>query len=198
MSTSKPPLSSAPPAHGGNGKYIAVAVVLLLGMGGLVAWKLAQSTPPTPTPVATATSATAPPPPPKFDDIPPPPPTEDAGPATASSYHGPAIKPCDVTACGGSVTPDTEASLGVLAKQTRRKCYEPALAQDPSLMGHVEIRLKIAGNGDICASSVDSADTGLQQVGECTARIIAAAGHVPAPHGCVNIKFPLNYKPQGK
>jgi hypothetical protein len=38
------------------------------------------------------------------------------------------------------------------------------------------------------AANVDTADPGLQQVGECTARIIAAAGHAPAPRGCVIVK----------
>jgi hypothetical protein len=170
--------------------------VLLLGIGGLVIWRVTQKPPTPPTPVTATTSA--PPPPPKFDDVPPPPPIEDAGPETGTKYHGPAIKPCEVMACNGTVTPDTEAALAMLAKQTRRKCYEPALAQDPTLMGHVEIKLKIAGDGEICSSSVDSADPGLQNVGECTSRIIAASGRVAAPRGCVNVKFPLIYKPQGK
>ena len=86
----------------------------------------------------------------------------------------------------------------MLARQTRKKCYEPALGQDPSLMGHVDIKLKIASDGEICSSSVDTADPGLQNVGECTARLIQAAGRVPAPQGCVIVKFPINYKPMGK
>lgn len=197
MSMSIPP-SQRPPVHGGgNGKYIAIAVLLVFGMGGIVVWKLTQKPPAPPTPPTVITSATTPPPP-KFDDVPPPPPIEDAGPDMGPRYTGPAIKPCEVSACGGSITADTEASIQMLARQTRRKCYEPALAQDPSLTGRVEIKLKIAGDGEICSSGVDTADPGLQNVGECTARIIAAAGRVPAPRGCVNIKFPVNYKPQGK
>lgn len=188
-----------PPTGGGNGKYIAVAVVLLLGMGGLIVWRItSKPDAPTPNPTAVTTSAPTQPPPPKFDDIPPPPAVEDAGPDTGPTYHGPALKPCEILACNGNMTPDTEASLGMLARQTRRKCYEPALAQDPSLMGHVDLKLRIAYDGEICSSTVDTADPGLQQVGECTARIIAAAGRIPAPKGCVNVKFPVTYKPQGK
>jgi hypothetical protein len=86
----------------------------------------------------------------------------------------------------------------MIARQTRKKCYEPALGNDPSLQGHVDIKLKIGSDGSICSSTVDSADPGMQQVGECTARLIFAAGRVPAPQGCVNIKFPVNYKPMGK
>lgn len=199
MSMSAPPPSQGPPVHGGgNGKYIAIAVILLLGMGGIVIWKVTQKPPPAPTPITSVIANTPTVSPTKFDDVPPPPPEEDAGPDTGVRNTGPAVKPCEVTACGGSITSDTEATIQMLARQTRRKCYEPALAQDPSLTGHVDIRLKIAWDGEICSAGVDSADPGLQQVGECTARIIAAAGKVPAPRGCVNIKFPVNYKPQGK
>ena len=39
MSTSLPPSSQRPPVDGGgNGKYIAIAVVLLLGIGALFVW----------------------------------------------------------------------------------------------------------------------------------------------------------------
>jgi len=195
MSASTPP----PPVTGGNGKYIAVAVVLLLGMGGIAIWKFTQKPPPDPTPIKlTASTASTTAPTQHMDDVPPPPPAEDAGPDTGAKVIGPAFKPCDVNVCTGRITPDTEASLGMLARQTRKKCYEPALAQDPSLQGHVDIKLKIGADGTICAASVDSADTGMQQIGDCTARMIQAAGRVPAPQGCVNIKFPVNYKPMGK
>jgi len=191
--------SQAPPQQqSGNGKYIVVAVLLLVGMVSLILWKVLQK-PPEPVVVIPSASAGPQPLPSKFDDIPPPPPTDDAGPDTNKpQYHGPGVKPCEVTVCGGRVAEATEAGLAMLAKQTRKKCYEPALGQDPTLMGHVDIKLKIAGDGEICTSNVDVADPGLQQVGECTARLILAAGHVPAPQGCVNIKFPVNYKPMGK
>lgn len=191
--------STPPPPSGGNGKYIAIAVVLLLGMGGLVIWRFTQKPPPDPTPIKlTASTASTSPTTTHFDDVPPPPPVEDAGPDTGSKQIGPAIKPCEVMACGGKITADTEASLAMLARQTRKKCYEPSLAQDPSLQGHVDIKLKIGSDGSICSSTVDTADPGMQQVGDCTARMIQAAGRVPPPQGCVNIKFPVNYKPMGK
>lgn len=190
--------STPPPPSGGNGKYIAIAVVLLLGMGGLVIWRFTQKPPPDPTPIKLTASTASTTPTTHFDDVPPPPPVEDAGPDTGAKQIGPAIKPCEVMACGGKITADTEASLAMLARQTRKKCYEPSLAQDPSLQGHVDIKLKIGSDGSICSSTVDTADPGMQQVGDCTARMIQAAGRVPPPQGCVNIKFPVNYKPMGK
>jgi hypothetical protein len=195
MSASTPP----PPVSGGNGKYIAVAVVLLLGMGGIAVWRFTSKPTPDPTPIKlTASTATTAPVNTLIDDVPPPPPVEDAGPDSGSKYTGPALKPCDIMACGGKISSDTEASLAMLARQTRKKCYEPALTQDPSLQGHVDIKLKIAGDGTICTASVDSADPGMQQIGDCTARMLQVAGRVPPPQGCVNIKFPVNYKPMGK
>lgn len=197
MSTSTNP---PPPVGGGNGKYIAVAVVLVLGMGGLIAWRVLSSPPPPPVVTLPTVTTSAPaPPPPKFDDIPPPPPVEDAGPDTGTRPTGPAIRPCEVTSCNGRKTEDMEAGLGMLARQTRKKCYEPALGQDPSLTGHVSIKLKIAGDGEICSSNVGTADPGLQSVGECTSRLIQAAGRVAAPQGgCVLVDFPITYKPMGK
>lgn len=191
--------TAPPPAPSGHGKFIAVAVLLLLGIGLLAAWRFLNVSPSGPTAKADAApTATVAPIDTRVDDVPPPPPPEDAGPDTGTRFVGPAVRPCDVTACGGRISADTEASLAMLARQTRKKCYEPSLTQDPSLKGHVDIRLKIGADGSICAASVESADPGMQQVGECTARMIQAAGRVPAPLGCVNVKFPVNYKPMGQ
>jgi hypothetical protein len=202
MSPSTPPPSKAGiPPSGGNGKYIAVAVVLLLGMGGLAYWKLGQSPPPPPPPIPTASVATTATGNPKIDDVPPPPPVEDAGPDVGAPKGptGPGPNPCEVTVCNGKPTPDTEAALAMLARQSRKKCYETALAQDPELQGHVDLSVKIAGNGQLCSVGVSSSTMSIPSVGDCTARTIAAGGRVPAPTGgCVNIKFPVNYKPAGK
>lgn len=195
MSASTPP----PPASSGHGKFIAVAVLLLLGIAFIVAWRFLDVPSSGPTArVDAASSATVAPIDTRVDDVPPPPPVEDAGPDSGTRFVGPAVRPCDVTACSGKISADTEASLAMLARQTRKKCYEPALTQDPSLKGHVDLRLKIGADGSICAANVESADPGMQQTGECTARLILAAGRVPAPLGCVNVKFPVNYKPMGQ
>ncbi len=169
-------------------------------MGGIAFWKLHNSQPDAPKPTATVVASvassvtnTA-----LIDDVPPPPPVIEAGPESTS--HGPYVQgnPCDVSSCGGSVGQDTEGGLAMLARQTRRKCYEPSLAQDPTLQGHVKVHLKIASNGTICSASVASNDMASTSVGECAARMLQASGRVPPPKGgCVMVDFPLNYIPAG-
>lgn len=199
MSSLPPPSKSGVPSSGGNGKYIAIALILLLGMGGIAFWKLrGQPEPPKPVPTVVATVASSAPTSALIDDVPPPPPVVEAGPEPTNHTSSVAGNPCEVTRCNGSVGSDTEGGLAMLARQTRRKCYEPALANDPTLAGHVKVQLKIASNGTICSASVASNDMASSSVGECAARMLQASGHVPPPKGgCVNVDFPLNYVPAG-
>ncbi len=199
MSSLPPPSHSGAQSSGGNGKYVAIALLLLAGMGGIAFWKFrsGQTEAPKPGPTVVATVASSAPTSPLLDDVPPPPPVIEAGPGPTNHYSS-AGNPCDVTSCGGSVGTDTEGGLAMLARQTRRKCYEPALASDPTLTGHVKVHLKIASNGTICSASVASNDMASSSVGECAARMLMASGHVPPPRGgCVNVDFPLNYVPAG-
>jgi hypothetical protein len=203
-------MSSLPPAStpqgvpsGGNGKYIAIALILLLGMGGLLFWRLRTPDEPVKPPViptasvsATQTSTGL------VDFVPPPPDEPDSGPDTgvkvaSTATGGPGPNPCDVKTCNGSPTTDMENGLGLLGRQTRRKCYEPALGQDPTLAGKVTVSVKVASNGQICGANVTKNEMSMPSVGECAARMIASSGHVPPPKGgCINVDFPLNYVPQ--
>jgi hypothetical protein len=185
--------------------YIALAVVLLLGIGGIVVWKVTSNNTEQPKPVATGTtsaSASAAPTNTLIDEIPLPPPVIDAGPApTVVSTGGGGGDPCSYNTCNGVVGTgsDTEHGLQMLARQTRRKCYDPALGNDPTLQGHVKVHMKIAGNGQICSANVASNDMSNASVGECAARQLQAAGRVPPPKGgCVFLDFPLNYVPMGQ
>ncbi len=200
MSSLPPPSHSGVPSQSsGNGKYIAIALLLLLGMGGIAFWKLRGQTTETPKPVTTvvASAASSVPNTALIDDVPPPPPVVEAGIDNAPHSYV-AGNPCDVSSCNGTVGQDTEGGLAMLARQTRRKCYEPSLAQDPTLQGHVKVHLKIASNGTICSASVASNDMSVSSVGECAARMLYASGRVPPPRGgCVNVDFPLNYVPAG-
>jgi hypothetical protein len=101
---------------------------------------------------------------------------------------------CAPRKCVGSITEDVEAALGQAARATRRKCYEPALASTPTLEGSVKIRLTISENGRICSARSTGETTGMEQVGECTARVIEEIGQVPSPRGCVNVLFPVTFK----
>ena len=198
------PSQPPPPAGNSNGMYIALAVVLLLGIGGIVVWKV-TSTSEQPKPIGTTSasaSASAAPTNALIDEVPLPPPVIDAGPAPTVQYTGgPAADPCTYNVCNGNVAAgsDTERGLQQLALKTRRKCYDPALANDPTLQGHVKVHMKIAGNGQICNANVASNDMSSTSVGECAARMLLASGRVPPPKGgCVNLDFPLNYVPMGQ
>lgn len=204
MSSTPPPSQSgAPPSGGGNGTYIAVAVLLLLGIGGIVAWKLSGKPQVQPKPVAIVTpsaSASASVNSALIDEVPLPPPVIEAGPPPTVKYVG-GGDPCATTVCNGNVVEgsDSERGLAMLARSTRRKCYDPALANDPTLKGHVTVRMKIASNGQICSASVLKNDMSTTSVGDCAARMLLSAGHVPPPKGgCVELNFPLNYVPMGQ
>ena len=118
----------------GNGKFIALAVLLLGAIGAVIAWKTCQK--PVEPPPLVVVDAGPPPRPSKNidDDIPPPPVVEDAGTdagkkVTTAVFTG---NQCDVKKCTGSAGSDVEAALSFRAKQSHR-CYDNALAQDPTL-----------------------------------------------------------------
>jgi hypothetical protein len=205
MSSVPPPSQSGVPQSGGNNiTYILLAVVLLLGIGGIVAWKLTSKpdAPPPPTPTASVASSAPATNQALIDEVPLPPPIIDAAaPVTTIYTGGGGGDPCTYSVCNGNVPPgsDTERGLQVLARQTRRKCYDPALGNDPTLQGHVKVHMKIASTGAICSASVAANDMSNTSVGECAARMLMSSGHVPPPKGgCVNLDFPLNYVPMGQ
>lgn len=204
MSSVPPPSQSGVPSGNSNGIYIALAILLLLGIGGIVAYKMKgghEETQKPPPVTSTTASASAAPTNTLIDEVPLPPPVIDAGPSPTVVSTGGGGDPCAYAVCNGNVAPgsDTEHGLQMLARQTRRKCYDPALANDPTLQGHVKVHMKIASNGQICSASVASNDMSSTSVGDCAARMLLSSGHVPPPKGgCVNLDFPLNYVPMGQ
>ncbi len=192
MSTSVAP----PPPQGGNGKYILVALLFLLGIGALV-WKLRAPGDPQPVPVIPSAPVTLPTNP-KIDDVPPPPPEEpDSGPEEVKKPTT-ADNGCrGITRCSGSATPDLETALAFRAKQAHR-CYDQALAQDSTLQGKVQISVRVASNGNVCSAGVASNDMGNPSVAQCVARTFASAGHFPAPKGgCIDANVPISFVPGG-
>jgi len=199
--TSIPPPSQAGVPQGGNGKYIAVGALLIAGIIGLVAFKSCSGGDPKPiamvpdaAPSTKPTVDTS-----RFDDVPPPPTPEDASVAPVTTHYisGP-VNYCDVKACNGTTTTELENGLNMVARQTRRKCYESALGNDPSLKGHVKLNLVIAINGQVCSATVGSNDMSSTSVGDCAARTFLAS-HLPSPKGgCVKVDFPLAYVPAGQ
>jgi hypothetical protein len=199
------PPSSRPPAglpdSSGNAKYAIVAVVLLLGAGGLFAWRSLSSkdnTPPPPPLASASASASAQATTnPLLDDIPPPPPvdtTPEAG--KPNVVYVPTGGGCDGK-CAGSPPPELSQVVQVRAAQARR-CYNQALSQDSSLRGHVSVALRVGPAGNVCSASVASNDMGSPSVAQCAANVMRA-GSYPAPRGgCVDVSVPFSFVPMGQ
>jgi len=199
-----PPLSRQPagvPQSGGNTKYALVAVVLLLGIGGIFAWRSLTNRDETPAPLPTVPSTVAsltPPFNPKLDDVPPPPPPEEKPEAGTGGIRYVTVPGggCDGT-CTGKATAELGAALQARGNQARR-CYNSALASDSSLRGHVTIAVKVGPGGNVCSASVAGNDMGSATVANCAANILRNASY-PAPKGgCVVATVPLSFVPMGQ
>lgn len=197
-----PPPSQPPsgvPGQSGNAKYAIVAVLLLLGAGGLFAWRSMGSKEPTtlpPVPTGTGSIAATASTNPALDDIPPPPPVETA---TASGSKPNVVYVagggCDGK-CVGSPPPELGQVVQVRAAQARR-CYNAALATDSSLRGHVTVALRVGPGGNVCSASVAGNDMGSPGVAQCAANMMRG-GAYPAPRGgCVDVSVPFSFVPQG-
>jgi hypothetical protein len=182
----------------GGGKYVVVAVLILGTIGAAVGWRMCQKPPP-PT-IVTFDAA----PPPTFsgrnpdDDVPPPPPVEDAGndagrkvivTQTSNSSQ------CDVKKCTGTSGSELESALGFRVKQAHR-CYDNALAQDPTLRGKVTVSVRVGANGQACSANIASNEMGSSSVASCVAGFFRGASF-PAPKGgCVDVNIPINFVPR--
>jgi hypothetical protein len=195
MASKAPPPSTAagvPPS--GNGKYVAIALLLLAIIGGAIAWKLSQK-PPEPITIAIPDAG----PPPKKnidDDIPLPPVIEDAGKDAGKKVTVTySASQCDAKACTGSSTSELEQTLSFRAKQAHR-CYDNALTQDPTLKGKISIALRIGANGTVCSAGVASNDMGTPSVANCVVGYFRG-GSFPSPKGgCADINVPINFVPR--
>lgn len=198
-SQAPPPSSPAGVPSSGSGKYIVIAVVLLGFVGGAVAWKLSQSPPPPPVVYIDA----APPPPVNTgrnpdEDIPLPPPVEDAGSedagkkvvATQASNNL-----CDAKKCSGVSSSELENGLQFRVKQAHR-CYDNALAQDPTLRGKVTVAVRIGANGQVCSAGIASNEMGSQSVAQCVAGYFRGANFSSPKGGCVDVNIPINFVPR--
>lgn len=197
--TSRPP-AGVPSSSGGNAKYAIVAILLLIGLGAvfLIMRNRQPPVPLPPLPVASAAQS-AEPSNPKLDDIPPPPPPEEKPEAGAT---GPRIIYVQAGGCDGKCsdkysTPELAAALQVRGGQARR-CYNHALASDPSLKGHVSINVRVGPAGNVCSAGVTSNDMGTAAVANCAANIFRAGAYPSPKGGCVEANVPLQFVPQGQ
>jgi len=150
--SSRPP--AGVPGSGGNTKYAIVAILLVLGVAGII-WRLTSRPEPPPPPVA-AVVPSSPPSNPKLDDIPPPTPPEEK---PEGGPTGPRIVYVQAAGCEGKcfgqAPPELGQVLQVRAAQARR-CYNQALASDSSLKGHVTVAVRIGPSGNVCSATVAS------------------------------------------
>jgi hypothetical protein len=197
---SKSPSSLSPAGvpPSGNAKYAMVALVLLLGAGGLYAWRNASNRADGPVPVPSASVAqSAESPNPKLEDIPLPPPPEEkpeAGGAPRVVYVP--SGGCEGK-CAGNASPELEQALQIRGAQARR-CYNQALAQDSSLKGHVTIAVRIGPSGNLCSAAVATNDMGSASVANCAANIFRSSQYPTPRGGCVDANVPLSFVPQGQ
>jgi hypothetical protein len=191
-----PPSRPAGIPPSGNGKYIALALLLLGLVGAVIIWKVTQK--PVEPPIVTQIVDAGPAPPPSHtdDDIPLPPPIEDAGPDAQKKivYVGLASQ-CDAKKCTGKTSSELEQTLAFRAKQAHR-CYDNALTQDPTLKGKVSIAVRVGANGSVCSAGVSSNDMGSPLVANCVAGYFRS-GSFPAPKGgCIDVNVPINFVPR--
>jgi hypothetical protein len=198
-------VSKAPPSIGptgippsGNGKYVVLAVLLLGLIGGAIYWRLSQKPPQTLTVVADA-APPAPPPPRRDDDIPLPPEEPDSGPdagkKTPANNGTYSASMCDAKACTGKSTPDLDQTLSFRARQGRR-CYDTALAVDPTLKGKVSIAVRVGANGSLCSAGVASNELGNANVANCIVNQFRAGGFPSPRGGCADFNIPINLVPR--
>lgn len=189
-----------PPAGvpSGNGKFIVLALLLLGVIGAIIAWKSCQK-PPEPIIIGPPDAGVPPRPSANIDDdIPPPPAIEDSGADAGKKTVTvvPAGNQCDAKKCGGATNSDVETALAFRAKQAHR-CYDNALAQDPTLRGKVSIAVRIGSNGQACSAGVGSNElSSAPGVASCVAGYFRGQ-NFPAPKGgCVDVNIPINFVPR--
>jgi hypothetical protein len=186
---------------GGNGKFILLAVLLVGAIAAIIGWKSCQKPV---APVIVLAEAGPPPRPTKNpdDEIPPPPPVEDASvedagkKPTTIATGGTGGSGCDVKKCSGGSTSDIETALAFRAKQSHR-CYDNALAQDPTLRGKISVAVRIGANGTTCSAGVASNE--LASAPAVAACVVSnfRSGTFPAPKGgCIDVNVPINFVPR--
>jgi hypothetical protein len=195
-----PPSSKSPPGvpqSGSNTKYAVIAIALVLAIAALFAWRsLSERSSTVPPPVASAPAPTATPNP-KIEDIPPPPPIEEKPEAGPPRIIYVQAGGCEGK-CSGTATPELGQALQQRAAQSRR-CYNEALARDPSLRGHVTVAVRVGNVGNVCSVNVTANDMRTPNVANCAANIFARSGTLPSPRGgCVDATVPISFVPQGQ
>lgn len=199
-SQAPPPSSPAGVPSSGNGKYVAITVVLFGLIGAVIVWRPWQKPPPPPVvvvvdagpPATVATGGRN-----LDDEIPLPPPVPEAGPEPVKKAAArPTINSqCDVKQCSGSAGPELEKALQLRVRQAHR-CYDTALEQDATLRGKVTLAVRVGANGQVCSARVASNEMGSSQVASCVTGFFRGASFPLPKGGCIDANIPINFIPR--
>ena len=98
--------------------------------------------------------------------------------------------------CTGATSSDIETALSFRAKQAHR-CYDNALAQDPTLRGKVSIAVRIGANGTACSAGVASNElASAPGVATCVVNYFRGQAFPSPKGGCVDVNIPINFVPR--
>jgi hypothetical protein len=182
----------------GNGKYIVIVLLLVLGTIVVIALKTCGGAPPAIGPVRPTSTFDAAPVSHEDDSVPLPPPPDqpvpDSGPGVRLTT---AFDPCAVKTCTGTTTSELETQIAYRAKQAHR-CYDQALAQNSDLKGHMTLKVRVGSTGAVCAATVTGNDMGTDAVANCVANTFRSSRSFPAPKGnCAEVNVPISFIPGG-
>ena len=102
---------------------------------------------------------------------------------------------CDAKKCTGSSGSELETALQFRVRQAHR-CYDNALAQDPTLRGKVTVAVRIGANGQVCSAGIASNEMSSQQVAQCVSGYFRGANFPSPKGGCVDVNIPINFVPR--
>ncbi|MCH2108054.1 MAG: AgmX/PglI C-terminal domain-containing protein [Polyangiaceae bacterium] len=190
----------------GNGGLIALLLLMVLGGGAAVAWKLNSGPPATPakdTQQKPSVAAPAPKEKPALAFAPPPPPPEEApAPSAAdSSKSAPAVgqrpqsrqrtSSCSKE-CKGNATPALKSAVSGRAGQAR-SCYNNALRLNPELRGKMTVTIKVDDNGSVCTAAASNNSLNDAGVTSCILQKFKTGKYPRPTGGCISLSMPLNF-----
>lgn len=131
------------------------------------------------------------------DDVPLPPPIEDAGPDDAGKkvIITRVDNQCDAKKCVGTTTNELETALQFRVKQAHR-CYDNALAQDPTLRGKITMAVRVGANGQVCSANAASNEMSSPNVATCVTGYFRGASMPTPKGGCIDVNIPINFVPR--
>lgn len=190
--------SELPPKKSSGG-LVVLGILLFIGAGGALAWKLTSGSGDEEVVEERITQQAPQKEIPVLDEPPPPPPPEEEiaaaekkdAPAAAGTTKSSGPAGCNSN-CVGNAGSDLQTALRSRAGQARG-CYNRALRQNDSLEGKMSVAVHISPTGLVCSASVTSDTLGDPAVSSCVSQMFRS-GKYPAPSGgCVQTVVPINF-----